>query len=161
MATVKIDAARPRKWRSLQAIRHDANAAECMAIYTEIGKLAERGRRLGISVDHYRPALIEAMRRGGKAVKLAETANDWALPLFAGETALGEHEDSWASGWIFPKDTAEGRAREWLAEVECIDLDATPQAAYSPTGRWFHGAVWFERRPSGRLFARQSGGLDT
>lgn len=157
-----IDAARPRKFRSLRAVGADAETQECFEIYREIGRLAERGRRVGIDVADWRSVLHRALHVGGQAAKAAETANAKSIALFAGASGPGgDMEDSWAVGWIFPRGTSESDAADWLANVENVDMEATPQAAYSPTGRWFHGAVWFERRPSGRLFARQSGALDT
>ena len=159
MATA-TDGAKPREWRSLEAIRHDARAGELVSIDSALVALADRANRQGLPPENFDDIRRLMLVAGGESMASAESANTESLALYAGVTDE-DYQDSWATGWIFPKGTTESAARDWLAEVECIALDATPLAAHSPTGRWIHEAVWFERRPSGRLFARQSGGLDT
>lgn len=78
------------------------------------------------------------------------------------------HDRSWYMTWLLPKsfeptlyveDRIEA-AVEAVSGFDNVDPDRTPLKSYSPTGEYFHSALWGYVRPSGRVCVQQNGGFD-
>ena len=152
---------RPRPFRSLRAIRAAEDATRRQGLVADLCKLAERAQRtalapeaFGAFTDIFQPLSAHV----DEATVWVKFFNHDALALFAGQSS-SDDGNSWAVGWIFPRGVTEEQAVEWLMLKEGITVDGNLLDASNP-GEGFEQAVWFERRPSGRLFARQSGGHD-